>query len=52
MKLSREVPTKSGKKLKMEEYVACKIGMFLENVNQLPTLKIPAVFGEAQVSFW
>lgn len=55
MKLSREVPTKSGKKLKMEEYVACKIGMFLENVNQLPTLKIPQylvrhryLFGELQ----
>lgn len=32
----------------MEEYVAYKIDMFLENVNEL---KIPTLFGEAQVSF-
>lgn len=36
----------------MEQQVAYKIGVFLENVYRLCTLKKPTLFGETQVWFW
>jgi len=36
----------------MEDYFAYKMDMFSEKVNQMPTLKTPVLFREAEQSFW